>query len=117
MGVGDKLIDHLKHWLDPVEVSGGSTQVAWAPGEQPAVASAILELFHLLPNQSSAKFMETEGPMLPSVRLTENESVSFSMQDIFPWNRSEILILRSCNISIHCGTIELCGTSPYYTAA
>ena len=34
--------------------------VAWQVGEQPAVAAAILELFHLLPAQS-AKFMETEG--------------------------------------------------------
>lgn len=39
---------------------GGSVAVAWALGEQPAVAAAILELFHLLPAQS-AKFMETEG--------------------------------------------------------
>ena len=57
---GDKLIDHLKHWLNPEEVSGGTGPVAWALGEQPAVAAAILELFHLLPAQS-AKFMETEG--------------------------------------------------------
>lgn len=46
-------------------MSGAGAAVAWAPGEQPAVASAILELFHLLPNQTSAKFMETEGPPMP----------------------------------------------------
>ena len=57
---GDKLIDHLKHWMNPEEVSNQTVQVAWQLGEQPAVAAAILELFHLLPAQS-AKFMETEG--------------------------------------------------------
>jgi len=59
---GDKLIDHLKHWMNPEEVSGQTVPVAWQVGEQPAVAAAILELFHLLPAQS-AKFMETEGAM------------------------------------------------------
>jgi hypothetical protein len=57
---GDKLIDHLKHWMNPEEVSGSTLPIAWRLGEQPAVAAAILELFHLLPAQSS-KFMETEG--------------------------------------------------------
>ena len=62
---GDKLIDHLKHWMNPEEVSGQTIPVAWQVGEQPAVAAAILELFHLLPAQS-AKFMETEGAVTAS---------------------------------------------------
>lgn len=46
--------------MNAEEVSGQTVPVAWQLGEQPAVAAAILELFHLLPAQS-AKFMETEG--------------------------------------------------------
>ena len=53
---GEKLIDHLKKWLEPEKVV--NIPHSWEMGEEAAVAAATLNLFHLLPTQAS-KFLET----------------------------------------------------------
>ena len=53
---GEKLIDHLKKWLEPDKVV--NVPHSWEVGEEAAVAAATLNLFHLLPTQAS-KFLET----------------------------------------------------------
>ena len=55
---GEKLIEHLKNWLEPEKLV--RPDCAWAPGEAPTVAAAILNLFHLLPRQA-VQFLETKG--------------------------------------------------------
>lgn len=55
---GEKLIEHLKAWLEPDKLA--SQECAWAPGQAPAIAAAILELFHLLPPQAAA-FLHSKG--------------------------------------------------------
>lgn len=56
--VGEKLIEHLKKWLDTTKLL--ETPHSWEPGQESDIAAAILELFHLLPQQAS-KFLETQG--------------------------------------------------------
>lgn len=56
MRSGEKLIDHMKKWLEPDKLA--PNLVAWEPGEHAKIAAAILDLFHLLPPQGS-KFLET----------------------------------------------------------
>jgi transformation/transcription domain-associated protein len=53
---GDKLIDHLRKWLEPEKLL--TERTAWERGQDAAIAAALLDLFHLLPNQAS-KFLET----------------------------------------------------------
>lgn len=48
--LGQKLLAHLKQWLDPANIIG--SRVA-DPGEEPAIAAAIVDLFHLLPQAPS----------------------------------------------------------------
>lgn len=55
---GEKLIEHLKKWLDTIKLL--ETPHSWEPGQESDIAAAILELFHLLPQQAS-KFLETQG--------------------------------------------------------
>ena len=55
---GEKLIEHLKKWLDTTKLL--ETPHSWEPGQESEIAAAILELFHLLPAQA-AKFLETQG--------------------------------------------------------
>ena len=55
---GDKLIDHLRKWLDPKQLL--ETKAEWERGQEAQVAAAILDLFHLLPPQA-AKFLETQA--------------------------------------------------------
>lgn len=55
---GEKLIEHLKKWLDTTKLL--ETPHSWEPGQESDIAAAILELFHLLPQQAS-KFLETQG--------------------------------------------------------
>ncbi len=57
-GTGEKLIEHLKKWLDTTKLQ--ETPHSWEPGQESDIAAAILELFHLLPQQAS-KFLETQG--------------------------------------------------------
>ncbi|KAK9136460.1 hypothetical protein Syun_015790 [Stephania yunnanensis] len=45
--LGGKLLEHLKKWLEPEKLA--MSQKSWKPGEEPKVAAAIIELFHLLP--------------------------------------------------------------------
>ncbi|KAL0020642.1 hypothetical protein WJX79_010395 [Trebouxia sp. C0005] len=56
--LGEKLIEHLKKWLDTTKLL--ETPHSWEPGQESDIAAAILELFHLLPQQAS-KFLETQG--------------------------------------------------------
>ncbi|KAJ4791719.1 Transformation/transcription domain-associated protein [Rhynchospora pubera] len=53
--LGVKLLDHLKKWLDLDKLA--AAQKAWKPGEEPKVAAAMIELFHLLP-QAASKFLD-----------------------------------------------------------
>ena len=53
---GEKLIDHLKKWLEPDKLTQMGHE--WADGQEAEVAAATLRLFHLLPSQA-AKFLES----------------------------------------------------------
>ena len=55
---GEKLIEHLKAWLEPEKLA--AQECAWSPGQAPEIAAAILELFHLLPPQA-AGFLHSKG--------------------------------------------------------
>ncbi|TDH64928.1 uncharacterized protein CCR75_008854 [Bremia lactucae] len=44
--LGEKLLEHLKQWRDPDRIIKADI---WKRGEEPAVAAAIVDLFHLLP--------------------------------------------------------------------
>ncbi|CAI9763537.1 unnamed protein product [Fraxinus pennsylvanica] len=46
--LGGKLLEHLKKWLEPEKLA--QCQKSWKPGEEPKIAAAIIELFHLLPS-------------------------------------------------------------------
>ena len=61
--LGEKLIEHLKKWLEPEKLVGaaaGANAIKWRPGEESKVAAATLELFHKLP-EAAVKFLETQG--------------------------------------------------------
>ncbi|KAG6397579.1 hypothetical protein SASPL_143748 [Salvia splendens] len=53
--LGGKLLEHLKKWLEPEKLA--LTQKAWKAGEEPKIAAAIIELFHLLPS-AAGKFLD-----------------------------------------------------------
>ncbi|KAH9611581.1 hypothetical protein KSS87_004438 [Heliosperma pusillum] len=53
--LGGKLLEHLKKWLEPDKLA--QTQKAWKAGEEPKIAAAIIELFHLLPS-AAGKFLD-----------------------------------------------------------
>lgn len=53
--LGTKLLDHLKKWLEPEKLA--QTQKAWKAGDEPKVAAAMIELFHLLP-PAAGKFLD-----------------------------------------------------------
>jgi len=55
---GEKLIDHLKKWLEPEKLL--AVQHSWDPGQECQIAAAILDLFHLLP-PPAVKFLETQA--------------------------------------------------------
>ncbi|BDA47386.1 probable transcription-associated protein 1 [Coccomyxa sp. Obi] len=54
--LGEKLIDHLKKWLEPEKLL--SVTHSWEAGQECHIAAAILDLFHLLP-PPAVKFLET----------------------------------------------------------
>lgn len=47
--LGEKLLDHLQKWLDPSKIL---SLKMWREGAEPLVASAIVDVFSLLPNSS-----------------------------------------------------------------
>lgn len=53
--LGGKLLEHLKKWLEPEKLA--QSQKAWKAGEEPKIAAAIVELFHLLP-PAAGKFLD-----------------------------------------------------------
>ncbi|OMO57052.1 hypothetical protein CCACVL1_26034 [Corchorus capsularis] len=53
--LGGKLLEHLKKWLEPDKLA--QSQKSWKAGEEPKIAAAIIELFHLLPHAAS-KFLD-----------------------------------------------------------
>ncbi|KGN48912.1 transformation/transcription domain-associated protein [Cucumis sativus] len=53
--LGGKLLEHLKKWLEPEKLA--QIQKAWKAGEEPKIAAAIIELFHLLP-MAASKFLD-----------------------------------------------------------
>ncbi|CAN4078750.1 unnamed protein product [Withania somnifera] len=53
--LGGKLLEHLRKWLEPEKLA--QCQKAWKPGEEPKIAAAIIELFHLLPS-AAGKFLD-----------------------------------------------------------
>jgi hypothetical protein len=48
--LGEKLLEHLQRWTDPEKII---RLAIWKRGEEPLVAAAIIELFELLPDDSS----------------------------------------------------------------
>ena len=73
---GEKLIEHLKKWLDTTKLL--ETPHSWEPGQESDIAAAILELFHLLPQQAH-KFLETQG--VSSV-LTNTSGPTAELNDV-----------------------------------
>lgn len=77
--LGVKLLDHLKKWLDPEKLA--QTQKSWKAGDEPKVAAAMIELFHLLP-PAAGKFLddlvaiiiELEGALPPGQFYSEINS-------------------------------------------
>ncbi|KAG9129909.1 hypothetical protein Leryth_007000 [Lithospermum erythrorhizon] len=53
--LGGKLLEHLRKWLEPEKLA--QCQKSWKPGEEPKIAAAIIELFHLLPT-AAGKFLD-----------------------------------------------------------
>ncbi|CAN1122507.1 Transformation/transcription domain-associated protein [Linum perenne] len=53
--LGGKLLEHLKKWLEPDKLV--QSLKSWKAGEEPKIAAAIIELFHLLP-LAAAKFLD-----------------------------------------------------------
>ncbi|CAL5373324.1 unnamed protein product [Camellia sinensis] len=53
--LGGKLLEHLKKWLEPEKLA--QCQKSWKAGEEPKIAAAIIELFHLLPS-AAGKFLD-----------------------------------------------------------
>ncbi|KZV22547.1 transformation/transcription domain-associated protein-like [Dorcoceras hygrometricum] len=53
--LGGKLLEHLKKWLEPEKLA--LCQKSWKAGEEPKIAAAIIELFHLLPS-AAGKFLD-----------------------------------------------------------
>jgi hypothetical protein len=53
---GEKLIDHLKKWLEPEKLL--TVPHSWEAGQECHIAAAILDLFHLLP-PPAVKFLES----------------------------------------------------------
>ncbi|KAG8079526.1 hypothetical protein GUJ93_ZPchr0007g3092 [Zizania palustris] len=53
--LGAKLLDHLKKWLEPDKLA--QSQKSWKIGDEPKIAAAMIELFHLLPPAAS-KFLD-----------------------------------------------------------
>ncbi|GMH24561.1 hypothetical protein Nepgr_026404 [Nepenthes gracilis] len=53
--LGGKLLEHLKKFLEPEKLA--QSQKQWKAGEEPKIAAAIIELFHLLPN-AAGKFLD-----------------------------------------------------------
>ncbi|KAI3451444.1 hypothetical protein Pfo_008109 [Paulownia fortunei] len=53
--LGGKLLEHLKKWLEPDKLA--QCQKSWKAGEEPKIAAAIIELFHLLPS-AAGKFLD-----------------------------------------------------------
>ncbi|XP_075091326.1 uncharacterized protein LOC107801589 isoform X2 [Nicotiana tabacum] len=53
--LGGKLLEHLRKWLEPEKLA--QCQKSWKAGEEPKIAAAIIELFHLLPS-AAGKFLD-----------------------------------------------------------
>ncbi|KAG6647142.1 hypothetical protein I3843_07G057100 [Carya illinoinensis] len=77
--LGGKLLEHLKKWLEPEKLA--QSQKSWKAGEEPKIAAAIIELFHLLP-MAASKFLdelvtltiELEGALPPGQVYSEINS-------------------------------------------
>ncbi|PON39191.1 Armadillo-type fold containing protein [Parasponia andersonii] len=55
VALGNKLLELLKKWLEPEKLA--ESQKLWKAGEEPKIAAAIIELFHLLP-MAASKFLD-----------------------------------------------------------
>ncbi|KAK3007682.1 hypothetical protein RJ639_014819 [Escallonia herrerae] len=55
VALGGKLLEHLKKWLEPEKLA--QCQKSWKAGEEPKIAAAIIDLFHLLPS-AAGKFLD-----------------------------------------------------------
>eukprot|EP00958_Prasinococcus_capsulatus_P028071 scaffold6247_cov416-Prasinococcus_capsulatus_cf.AAC.17 len=73
--LGEKLMEHLKKWLEPEKLAQAS-QTAWKPGEEPKIAAGILELFHLLPAAAS-RFL------VPLVKLVIDLELALPAQGVY----------------------------------
>jgi len=70
---GEKLIDHLKKWLEPEKLL--AVQHSWDPGQECQIAAAILDLFHLLP-PPAVKFLETQASSNRRSQSTAQHTIS-----------------------------------------
>ncbi|GFY88275.1 phosphotransferases/inositol or phosphatidylinositol kinase [Actinidia rufa] len=64
--LGDKLLEYLKKWLEPKELA--HCQKSSKVGEEPKIAAAIIDLFHLFPS-ASGKFLDKLGYVHNSMRF------------------------------------------------
>ncbi|GAB2260071.1 hypothetical protein Droror1_Dr00010926 [Drosera rotundifolia] len=55
VALGNKLLEHLKRFYEPEKLA--QSQKSWKHGEEPKIAAAIVELFHLLPS-AAGKFLD-----------------------------------------------------------
>ena len=85
--LGEKLVDHLKKWLEPEKLA--AAQKSWRPGEEQKIASAMIELFHLLP-PSASKFLESAKERPGLVALT------IRLESQLPTNANSLQLTSPC---------------------
>lgn len=79
VALGGKLLEHLKKWMEPDKLA--QCQKSWKAGEEPKIAAAIIELFHLLPpaankflNELVTLIIDLEGALPPGHFYSEINS-------------------------------------------
>ncbi len=64
---GEKMIDHLKNWLEPAKLL--AVQHCWEPGQEAEIAAGMLDVFHKLPNKTK-ELLETQAKSPVCAQLT-----------------------------------------------
>ena len=59
--LGRKLLDHLQEWVNK-DVPAKGMPSAWKPQDMPALASHLMDLFHLLPQVRLCVFVAVISP-------------------------------------------------------
>ncbi|KAG8099235.1 hypothetical protein GUJ93_ZPchr0013g36432 [Zizania palustris] len=78
--LGAKLLDHLKKWLEPDKLA--QSQKSWKAGDEPKIAAAMIELFHLLPRLRVSFWMTLSpcpyrGPLAKFLNRYAEEAVDY----------------------------------------